>query len=131
MTTPARQRKLRTFSAFGDVRRMPTEYEIVTHSQNWTTREGRLSTCEQNPSSPLNLWFMTYREKSPLRCDSWETFRDPDQVAYRSYVNMQAEEQTKLATADGFEKPLPPPLDRAYAQRVKIVFLRSMHDYHA
>ena len=43
MTKPARNpRKLRTFSAFGDVRRMPSEYEIVTHAQNWNTRDGRL-----------------------------------------------------------------------------------------
>ncbi|MBM7368081.1 toluene hydroxylase [Gordonia hydrophobica] len=96
MSTPARKRKLRTFSAFGDVRRMPSEYEIVTHAQNWNTRNGRLSTFEQNTSSPLNLWFLTYRENSPLRLDDWDGFRDPDQVAYRSYVNMQADEQTKL-----------------------------------
>ena len=33
--TPARKpRPRRTFSAFGDVRRMPSEYEIVTHAQN-------------------------------------------------------------------------------------------------
>ncbi|MFC9362036.1 toluene hydroxylase [Rhodococcus sp. NPDC057014] len=96
MTTPARKRKLRTFSAFGDVRRMPSEYEIVTHAQNWNTRNGRLSTFEQNTSSPLNLWFLTYRENSPLQADDWDSFRDPDQIAYRSYVNLQADEQTKL-----------------------------------
>ncbi|AFA71911.1 putative methane/phenol/toluene monooxygenase [Gordonia polyisoprenivorans VH2] len=97
MTKPARKpRKLRTFSAFGDVRRMPSEYEIVTHAQNWNTRDGRLSTFEQNTSSPLNLWFLTYRENSPFRADNWDGFRDPDQVAYRSYVNLQAEAQTKL-----------------------------------
>ncbi|MDF3308395.1 toluene hydroxylase [Rhodococcus sp. T2V] len=97
MTTPARkQRKLRTFSAFGDVRRMPSEYEIVTHAQNWNTRNGRLSTFEQNTSSPLNLWFLTYRENSPLQAGDWDSFRDPDQIAYRSYVNLQADEQTKL-----------------------------------
>ncbi|MGW4337420.1 toluene hydroxylase [Rhodococcus koreensis] len=97
MTTPARKkRKLRTFSAFGDVRKMPSEYEIVTHAQNWNTRNGRLSTFEQNTSSPLNLWFLTYRENSPLQADDWDSFRDPDQIAYRSYVNLQAEEQTKL-----------------------------------
>lgn len=97
MTAPRRkQRKLRTFSAFGDVRRMPSEYEIVTHAQNWNTRNGRLSTFEQNPSSPANLWFLTYREHSPLQVEDWDGFRDPDQITYRSYVNLQANEQTKL-----------------------------------
>lgn len=91
-----RKRKLRTFSAFGDVRRMPNEYEIVTHAQNWNTRTGKTSVFEQNPSSPGNLWFLTYRENSPLQAANWEGFRDPDQIAYRSYVNLQAGEQTKL-----------------------------------
>lgn len=97
MNAPApRQRKLRTFSAFGDVRRLPSEYEIVTHAQNWNTRAGKASVFEQNPSSPGNLWFLTYRENSPFQADNWEGFRDPDQIAYRSYVNLQASEQTKL-----------------------------------
>ncbi len=94
--TAKRKRKLRTFSAFGDVRRMPSEYEIVTHAQNWNTRAGKSSVFEQNPSSAGNLWFLTYREHSPLRADNWEGFRDPDKIAYRSYVNHQATAQTKL-----------------------------------
>ena len=97
MSTPARKpRKQRTFSAFGDVRKMPSEYEIVTHAQNWNTRAGRMSTFEQNPSSPINLWFLTYRENSPLQVEDWDGWKDPDKVAYRSYVNLQAEEQLKL-----------------------------------
>ncbi|MFJ2618302.1 hypothetical protein [Glutamicibacter sp. NPDC087344] len=97
MSTQApKQRKQRTFSAFGDVRRLPSEYEVVTHAQNWNTRSGKKSVFEQNPSSPGNLWFLTYRENSPFQADNWEGFRDPDQIAYRSYVNLQASEQTKL-----------------------------------
>ncbi|QGF10206.1 hypothetical protein [Bordetella holmesii] len=95
----AKQRKMRTFSAFGNVRRMPSEYEIVTHAQNWNARgrvPGRKNVFEQNPSSPGNLWFMTYREHSPLQTDDWDGFRDPDQIHYRAYVNLQANEQTKL-----------------------------------
>lgn len=97
MNAPARKpRKLRTFSAFGDVRRLPSEYEIVTHAQNWNTRAGRTSVFEQNPSSPGNLWFLSYREQSPLQADNWDAFRDPEQTHYRAYVNLQAGEQTKL-----------------------------------
>ncbi|NKQ57687.1 toluene hydroxylase [Amycolatopsis sp. K13G38] len=91
-----RKRKLRTFSAFGDVRRMPSEYEIVTHAQNWNTRAGKASVFEQNPSSAGNLWFLTYREHSPFQADDWDGFRDPDKIAYRAYVNHQATAQTKL-----------------------------------
>src|ERR1700677_4371240 len=95
--TPARKpRPRRTFSAFGDVRRMPSEYEIVTNQQNWTLRQNRAATFEQNPSSAANLWFLTYRENSPLRAEDWHAFRDPDALTYKAYVGMQADAETKV-----------------------------------
>jgi toluene monooxygenase system protein E len=95
--TPARKpRPRRTFSAFGDVRRMPSEYEIVTHAQNWTLRQNRAATFEQNPSSVANLWFLTYRENSPLKAENWDAFRDPDALTYKAYVNLQAEAEAKV-----------------------------------
>jgi toluene monooxygenase system protein E len=95
--TPARKpRPRRTFSVFGDVRRMPSEYEIVTHAQNWTVRQNRTATFEQNPSSAANLWFLTYRDNSPLRAGNWDAFRDPDALTYRAYVNLQAEAEAKV-----------------------------------
>ena len=96
--TPARKpRPRRTFSVFGDVRRMPSEYEIVTQGQNWTLRSNRASAFEQNPSSAANLWFLTYRDNSPLRAPDWDAFRDPDALTYKAYVSMQADAETKLA----------------------------------
>jgi toluene monooxygenase system protein E len=95
--TPARKpRPRRTFSAFGDVRRMPSEYEIVTHAQNWTLRQNRSATFEQNPSSAANLWFLTYRENSPLRAENWDAFRDPDTLTYKAYVNLQSDAEAKV-----------------------------------
>lgn len=96
--TPARKaRARRTFSAFGDVRKMPSEYEIVTHAQNWTLRDNRPSAFEHNQSSAPNMWFLTYRENSPLRAEDWEQFRDPDALTYRAYVNLQSEAESKVA----------------------------------
>ena len=95
--TPTRKpRPRRTFSAFGDVRRMPSEYEIVTHAQNWTLRQNRAATFEQNPSSVANLWFLTYRDNSPLKAENWDAYRDPDALTYKAYVNLQAEAETKV-----------------------------------
>ena len=95
--TPApKSRPRRTFSAFGDVRRMPSEYEIVTQGANWTLRENRAATFEQNPSSAANLWFLTYRDNSPLTADDWDAFRDPAALTYRSYVTLQSDAETKL-----------------------------------
>jgi toluene monooxygenase system protein E len=90
------RRRQRTWSAFGDVRRMPSEYEIVTHGTNWTLREGRKAAFEQNPSSPSNLWFRTYRDLSPLQADDWDAFRDPDAMIYRKYVARQHEQQNAI-----------------------------------
>jgi toluene monooxygenase system protein E len=95
--TPARKpRPRRTFSAFGDVRKMPSEYEIVTHKQNWTLRTGRAAAFEQNPSSAPNLWFLTYRDNSPLQAGDWDSYRDPDALTYRAYVNLQSEAEAKV-----------------------------------
>jgi len=95
--TPARKpRPRRTFSVFGDVRRMPSEYEIVTQAQNWTLRQNRAATFEQNPSSAANLWFLTYRDNSPLKAGNWDAFRDPDALTYKAYVNLQADAEAKV-----------------------------------
>ena len=88
----------RTWSDFGDVRRMPSEYEIVTHNSNWTLRKGRASALEASPSSPANLWFLTYRDRSPLCVEDWNGFRDPDEITYRRYVTMQDEQETVVAS---------------------------------
>jgi toluene monooxygenase system protein E len=91
------RRRQRTWSAFGDVRRMPSEYEIVTHGTNWTLREGRKAAFEQNPSSPGNLWYRTYRDLSPLQAEDWDAFRDPDAMIYRKYVAMQHEQENAIS----------------------------------
>ena len=96
MTETPKQRPRRTFSAFGDVRRMPSEYDIVTQGANWTLRKNRAATFEQNPSSAANLWFLTYRDNSPLTADDWDAFRDPAALTYRSYVTLQSDAETKL-----------------------------------
>jgi toluene monooxygenase system protein E len=95
--TQARKPRRRTFSAFGDVRKMPSEYEVMTNRQNWTLRDNRAATFEQNPSSAANLWFLTYRENSPLKSDDWDGFRDPDALTYRGYVTAQSDAETRTA----------------------------------
>jgi Methane/Phenol/Toluene Hydroxylase len=87
-------RKLRTWSRFGQIRRVPSEYEIVTHDTNYTTRPGRAAALESNPTTPVNMWFLTYRDHSPLSAEDWHGFRDPDELTYRKYVTMQDEQET-------------------------------------
>lgn len=87
----------RTWSAFGDLHRVPSEYEIVTHDTNYTLRKNRDAALEQNPSSLANLWLLTYRDRSPLQADDWLGFRDPDEVTYRSYVTTQSQQETLVS----------------------------------
>ena len=91
---PRPQRRLKTWSSLGQLGRMPSEYEIVTHGLNYTTRPGRTTALASNPTTPANMWFLTYRDSSPLRADDWLGFRDPDQITYRTYVTMQDEQET-------------------------------------
>jgi toluene monooxygenase system protein E len=91
---PRPRRRLKTWSSFGQLGRVPTEYEIVTHDLNYTTRPNRTAALESNPTTPTNMWLLTYRDSSPLRADDWRGFRDPDQMTYRKYVTMQDEQET-------------------------------------
>ena len=91
---PRPQRRLKTWSSLGQLGRIPSEYEIVTHNLNYTTRPNRTSALESNPTTPANMWFLTYRDKSPLQADDWLGFRDPDELTYRKYVTMQDEQET-------------------------------------
>lgn len=93
ITTP-KAKRLRTWSAFGDIRRVPSEYEVVTHDMNYTLRKGRVAALESNPTTPANMWYQTYRDKSPVQVDEWNDFRDPDEITYRKYVTIQDEQET-------------------------------------
>ncbi|TCK26760.1 toluene hydroxylase [Pseudonocardia endophytica] len=95
-SAPPAGKRLRTWSAFGDIRKRPSEYEIVTEGANWTLRSGRKAPLEGNPSSPGNLWLTTYRDKSPLQVEDWGGFRDPDAQTYRSYVALQDEQESQV-----------------------------------
>lgn len=87
-------RRLRTWSRFGQICRVPSEYEILTHDLNYTMRQGRTAALESNPTTPANMWYLTYRDRSPLQADDWNGFRDPDEMTYRKYVTLQDEQET-------------------------------------
>lgn len=87
-------RPLRTWSAFGEIRHVPSEYEIVTHEVNYTVRKRRDAAFELNPTTPANMWYLTYRDKSPVQVSEWNEFRDPDEMTYRKYVTAQDEQES-------------------------------------
>jgi hypothetical protein len=92
---PERVRRplLKTWSAFGNLGRRPSEYEIVTHKMNHTLRDTPL---ELGPDSHGNLWLVRHRDRIKLMVQDWNAFRDPDQLTYRKYVTCQDKSETYL-----------------------------------
>lgn len=95
--------QLKTWSAFGNLRRKPTEYEIVTHDLHYHAK--KTIPFELGPNAPLNRWYMQYRDGSPLQCSDWNRFRDPAQTTYRKYNIVQDDAETYVdELLDEFER---------------------------
>jgi toluene monooxygenase system protein E len=93
MTAEGRTRKLKTWTAFGDLGRRPTEYEILTHGLNHTMREVPL---ELPSDAHGNRWLRDHRDAIGLKAPDWNAFRDPDAVTYGSYVAMQDDQEAYI-----------------------------------
>ncbi len=90
-TPRSRRRGLKTWTAFGDLGRRPTEYEIVTHNLNHTTGPVPL---EMGPDVHGNVWLREHRDSIRLTAANWDGFRDPDAITYASYVAGQDDQET-------------------------------------
>jgi len=100
MTDPvagARARRLRTWSRLGQLGRVPTEYEIVTHGMNYTTSFA--TPLEAGPHTFGNRWIAEHRNAVAVRVDAWDAFRDPDELTYRKYNKLQDAAETFIDQA--------------------------------
>lgn len=95
MTSAQRRRRQKTWSMFGDVRRKPTPYEVVTGKFHYHFRRDPVP-FEMDPQWSLNQWYLTHREGSPLQVEDWEDFRDPYKLTYRDYVATQHDREVYL-----------------------------------
>jgi hypothetical protein len=89
--TAQRARRLKTWTRFGNLGRMPSEYEVVTHNMNHTTGPTPL---EMGRNVPGNQWLLRHRDGIALKLSDWDAFRDPDQLTYRKYTHDLDEEET-------------------------------------
>ncbi len=107
--TAPRTRRLRTWSAFGDLGRRPSEYELLTHGLNHTMTPTPL---EISPDANGNTWLKAHRDAIGLTAGDWNAFRDPDAVTYGSYVARQDDQETYVEgllerfDADGYDESL-------------------------
>ncbi|MGD9526915.1 toluene hydroxylase [Pseudonocardia sp.] len=90
MSAPTRRR--RSWSRYTE-RRVPTEYEFVSHDLHWHYKPGQ-TPWEMSPDHVWNRWYIEHRNDSPLQCSDWNAFRDPDMLVYRTYVRMQDTAET-------------------------------------
>lgn len=91
-TTSTLERRRRTWSRFTD-KRVPTEYEFVSHDLHWHYKPGQMP-WEMAPDHVWNRWYVEHRNDSLFRCSDWNRFHDPDGLVYRTYVRMQDEAET-------------------------------------
>jgi hypothetical protein len=96
MATEQRQReRKKTWTRFGEMKRRPNDYEIVTHNMNHTMGATPL---EMGPEVHGNLWLKRHRDSIALKASDWDAFRDPDRVTYDSYVRSQDDAETFIDT---------------------------------
>jgi toluene monooxygenase system protein E len=110
-TRGLKTRGLKTWSAFGDLGRRPTEYEILTHNMNHTTGAVPL---ELGPDVHGNVWLREHRDSMRLSVADWDAFRDPDALTYATYVTSQDEQESYVEglleqfDRDGYDESLSP-----------------------
>ena len=86
----------KTWSRLGNLGRVPTEYEIVTHEMVHTAKELPL---EMGEDTFANQWMKQYRDDTGLTVHDWERFRDPDAMFYRVYNQQQDKAETFIDEA--------------------------------
>jgi len=84
---------LKTWSHLAGNRKRPSEYEIVSTNLHYHTNNPD-NPWELDPDIDMAKWYRKYRNESPLKCDDWDAFRDPDQLIYRTYNLLQDGQET-------------------------------------
>ncbi len=84
------QRTMKTWSGLASQKRRPSEYEVVTTNLHTRNRHAdQAYELSPAPDLAMNVWYKEHVFESPLQCDDWEAFRDPDGLIYRVYSRMQ------------------------------------------
>ena len=78
----------KTWSHLAARRRKPSEYEIVSANLHYNDKRPD-SPYELDPNMFMNQWYKKNTFGTPLKHADWNSFRDPDEVVYRTY-NMRA-----------------------------------------
>ncbi|MDE0654808.1 MAG: toluene hydroxylase [bacterium] len=80
----------------GETHRLSSEYEYLTHGLDRAIRHGRSDAAEASARWPDPVGQLMGRLPSPLHCDEWHGFSDPDELTYGRYVTLQDNAETVL-----------------------------------
>ncbi|WP_374264479.1 aromatic/alkene monooxygenase hydroxylase subunit beta [Zoogloea sp.] len=83
----------KTWSHLAARRRKPSEYEIVSTNLHYNDRDPN-APYELAPDMFMNRWYKQHTFGTPLKHADWNSFRDPDEVVYRTYNLMQDGQET-------------------------------------
>lgn len=83
----------KTWSHLAARRRKPSEYEIVSANLHYNDKRPD-SPYELDPNMFMNQWYKKNTFGTPLKHADWNSFRDPDEVVYRTYNMMQDGQET-------------------------------------
>lgn len=123
MVTTTRPPGRKTYSrlAAAAVRRIPTEYEILSADLHYSYPDR----FELPTANPVVAWYARFREGSALQAHDWEAFSDPRRTTYRGYTELQDRKEDVVdgllreVDESGYDERLPGDwvtfLDRWYA----------------
>jgi len=79
---------LKTWSHLATRRRKPSEYEIVSTNLHYNNLDAN-APYELDPEMFMNKWYKKNTFGSLLKHADWNSYRDPDEVIYRTYNMFQ------------------------------------------
>jgi toluene monooxygenase system protein E len=82
---------LKTYSHLADLRRVPSEYEIVSSRLLYHVERGF------EVDAPVAPFHRRYQAQSPLVAADWELFVDPRETTYAKYTELQARKESHVA----------------------------------
>ena len=131
MNQPAVAQPLKTWSHLAGRRRKPSEYEIVSTNLHYTT-DNPDAPFELDPNFPMQAWFKTHRNASPLKHADWNAFRDPDEIVYRTYNMLQdGQENYVYGLFDQFStRGHDAMLDHGWARHLARLYTPSRYLFH-
>lgn len=131
MNQPETLKPLRTWSHLAGRRRKPSEYEIVSVGLHYSDRQ-KQAPFELDPDMFMSRWYRKYRNDSPLTCDDWNAFRDPDELVYRTYNLLQDGQETYVFSvlSQFNEREHDKGLDPAWAGTLARLLAPSRYVFH-